>query len=215
MLLAPAALFGCFLFSSGPESEVGKTPEDLRKVREHVPPVYDAFPYGPVHQIPEGRWGRYQISQGDKSYEIVLAVTAHTDAGTWVEVEQEETVSALLVSHQGLVLEAFFLDPGMEKAVPQKILQGRETGADKELSGDRSEQQRNVEIGNQSVPAIFVEIEHEDFDGRITTESWAWSKEVPALFAGRKSGGLVSLETGNRRVRLIAFGSEYKTRIEK
>lgn len=215
-LLAPLAIAGCFLFSSGPESEMGRTPEELRNVREQVPPVYDVFPYGPVERAAVGRWARYRILEGEKSHEIMLGISGRTEEGTWVEVVDEESVSARFVSREGVVLKALYrsLDPS-SRAIAQEIVQGREWPEEKVLSGERTESRGSVEIGESSLPVLQVEIEKEDFDGRITTESWAWSIEVPAVYAGGESGGLVSRRTRRGAISLVAFGTDYSPRIEK
>ena len=108
LFLVPLALGGCFLFSSGPSSEVGRTPEEMRRIRDHIPPVYDAFSYGPVHQAEGGQWVKYKIEEDSIVSEVTLGISQRSEEGTWVEIVEEDTVSAQLVSVENLVLKKVF-----------------------------------------------------------------------------------------------------------
>jgi len=219
LFLTPLALGGCFLFSSGPSSEVGRTPEELRRIRDHIPPVYDAFPYGPLHQARVGQWVKYEILQGGTSSKVMLGVSDRTETGTWVEIVEEDTVSAQLVSGENLVVEAFVLipdsDKGRAETFTQEIIQGRARPHDQGLSGDRTESKGEAKVGGVALSVVEVEIEEEDFNGRISTERSSWSSEVPVLYAGNSMGGMVTFSSQERTITLLGFGEEYSPRIKK
>ena len=218
LFLAPLALGGCFLFSSGPSSEVGRTPEELRRIRDHIPPVYDYFAYGPVYQARVGQWVKYNIEEGGTSSEVTLGVSDRTEEGTWVEIVQEESVSAQLVSGENLVLKAYLRIPDSDKGraeiFSQEIIQGRAHPNEQGLSGDRTETKREAEVAGISLSVVEVEIEEEDFHGRISTERSSWSSEIPVLYAGNSIGGMVAFSSPAKTMTLIGFGEEYNPRMK-
>jgi hypothetical protein len=148
-----------------------------------------------------------------------LGVSERTEEGTWVEIVQEESVSAQLVSGDNLVLKAYLRIPDSDKGraeiFSQEIIQGRAHPNEQRLSGDRTETKRDAEVAGISLSVVEVEIEEEDFNGRISTERSSWSSEIPVLYAGNSIGGMVTFSSPTKTMTLIGFGEEYTPRMKK
>ncbi len=216
----PAALLllsGCFLFSSGPRSRTGDTPEDLQKTRPVIPPTWDVFPYGDPARLQPGEWARYRVTEKGASHEITMGVGARNAAGLWIEVVEEfETrrASAQLVAADGAVSKAYYREiprqgsagPAYEQERKQYVPPSDPTLSERSRTTDR----RDLAVGNRTLPVVEVKVAFEDMSGRRMEEEWIWSAGVPQLFAGGELGGLVRKKTAAQSVELLDFGTGYK-----
>jgi len=215
------AFTGCFLFSSGPSSQTGDTPEHLKEVRIHVPETYDVYSYADAAQVLEGQWARYRITEKASSYEITLAVVRREGEDVWMEVIEEDEIrraSARRVSPDGIVLRAFYREVGRNgtpsSVHPQEIAQRAESHGPVPTERTRSSERRERTLAGRSLVVTEVKIEFEDLAGRVSRQEWGWSKEVPALFASSSEGGLVSQKGEDRSVELVDFGTGHQPLVE-
>ncbi len=136
-----------------------------------------------------------------------------------MEIVRDGNVSAQLVSSENLVQKAWFRlfesEKGQADIFPQEVIQGRVVEEEKDSLGDRSETKSSVDVGGVVIPVVSVEIEREDFQGRISTETSSWSPDVAGVYRGSSLGGLVGFSSSSRTIRLIGFGEDYTPLIEK
>lgn len=214
-------LVGCGVFSSGPSSQTGDTPEHLRKVQVKVPVTYDVYPYGDIAALRPGQWARFRVTERGSTTEITLAAAGREGEATWMEVVEEDEVrrvSARLVSADGLVLKAFYREipkNGTPSAVfPQEITQRADAQRPPLMERSRAVEPHIGQAGGKAVPTFLVRIEYEDINGRVRAEEWEWSKEVPPIFDGAADGGLVRKKTETQSVELLEFGDGHKPLVE-
>ncbi len=214
-------LAGCGIFSSGPSSKTGDTPEHLRMVQIKVPVTYDVYPYGDASAVHPGQWARFRVTERGSAYEITLAAGAREGEGTWMEVIEEDEVrrvSARLVSADGTVLKAFYREMPRNGAaspvLPQEITQRADPQRPRMMERSRVVEKRDYQAGGRTIPTSSVKIEYEDINGRVRAEEWGWSKEVPPLFDGSEDGGLVRKRIETQTVELLEVGDGHKPLVE-
>lgn len=214
-LLAVPFLSGCFLFSSGPSSSTGDTPEEMKKTRMDVPASVDFHAYGDVTQVKPGEWARYRI---DGTYEITMGMAGTEGADVWIEIVSEEETrkaSARRVTPDGTIVKSLYREIPKNGAASdvheQALKQYVEPTAPAMTERSRTSEQRPVPVGSRSVTAVEFKVVFEDMSGRRAEEEWAWSPEVPRLYDGGEHGGLVRKRVGAQTVELVDFGVGYQS----
>lgn len=205
---------GCFLFSSGPSSSTGDTPEDMKKTRMDVPASVDFHEYGGVAELEPGEWARYRV---DGSYEITMGVAGVEGDHVWIEIVSEEETrkaSARLIAPDGTITKALYREipkNGAASAVhEQPLKQFVEDTTPAMAERARAKEPKTLTVGTRSISAVEVKVVFEDMSGRRAEEEWVWSPEVPKLYAGGDDGGLVRKKAGDKSVELVDFGTGYK-----
>jgi hypothetical protein len=216
LLLAPGAA-GCFLFSSGPSSSTGDTPDELKKTRLDVPASVDVHVYGDVAEVRPGEWARYRITDQGQPYEITMGVAGAEGEGVWIEIVSEEETrkaTARLVGPDGMITKALYREipkNGAATAVhDQPLKQYTESAAPVTSERSRTSDPKTFTVGSRSISGVEVKVVYEDMSGRRSEEEWAWSPDVPKLYAGSEQGGLVRRRVGPQTVELLDFGTDYR-----
>lgn len=210
-------LSGCFLFSKGPSSRTGDTPDELKKTRPVVPAAWDFFPYGDPADARPGDWARYRIAEKGGTQEITIGVGGKSGDRFWIEVVEEADVrkaSARLVAPDGAVSKAFYREVPRNGTAgpvhPQELKPYAEPTGPVLTERSRTSEPRDVKVGERTIPALAVRVAYEDLSGRRTEEERIWSAEVPKLFEGGEAGGLVRKKTPQQEIELLDFGTGYR-----
>ena len=215
VLLLPA-LAGC-IFGSGEASRVERVPEELRRPRLVAPRVFDRHAYGDVTKVRAGQWASYE--EGGRR--ITLAAVAAAGDATWIEVIEEgepRQVSARLVGPDGVVRKAWYgevsKDGTRSTVEPQSLEQNGSTAPPRLNETRREAVEETVVVGGRELKARGTSLRFEDLEGRLSEEITLWHPDVPPIYAGSESGGLVRRKTGKSTVSLTGFGSDAKPLIE-
>ena len=198
-------LAGC---GGGAGSVLEEVPPELRGTASVVPPVGDRHPYADPSEVEVGRWASYR----DKERSFTLAVVGRDAQGTWIEVVEEGAASARLVGPDGVVLKAYYQEPGgPAREQPLEQLAGASTS--KRTEAGREESEEKVKVGARELTAKAVRLRLEDLEGRLSRETWLWHPDVPPIYAGSPHGGLVRRESPEGRVELLDFGAGAKPKV--
>jgi hypothetical protein len=204
LLLGLAA--GC----GGAASIVDDVPDELRRTRAVVPATGDRHLYADPSEVEIGRWATYR----EAGRTFTLAVAGREPDGTWVEVVEDGTASARLVSPDGSVLKAYYQEPGAP-AQPQPLDQRPAPGMPKRTETSRETGDEKVKVGARELVARRLRIRSEDLEGRLCEETWLWHPDVPPIYAASELGGLVGRVASAGKVVLLVFGAGARPAVER
>jgi hypothetical protein len=202
-------LTGC-VFGGADSSRVEKVPEAMLRPRLVAPRVPDRNPYGDVSKVRPGQWVSYR--QGERTF--TLAVAGAGGEGAWIEVIEEgepRQVSARLISREGVVLKAFYGEiskQGRSTVEPQTLEQSVSPPAAPPSELGREIGEETVVVAGRELKARRIVVRLEDLEGRLTQEITLWHPDVPPVYAGNESGGLVRRQTTGSTLELVGFGTD-------
>jgi hypothetical protein len=194
-----AALGGCF-FEGGESSRVLEA--EHRPSTAALPPAPDRHPYGDPAALKVGQWATYR----EGARELTIAVVGEEDGALWIEVIEEgepRLASARLTARTGEVKRAWAGEAG-----GTGTRQGLAQSVPPSPSPSGEAEEASARVGGRELKVRRVTRRAEDLEGRVLSELWDWSAEVPPLYAGSAHGGLVRREGKGLVVELLRFGSD-------
>lgn len=203
------ALGGC-IFGGADSSRVEKVPEAMLRPRLVAPRVADRSPYGDVSKLRPGQWVSYR--QGERTF--TLAVVGVSGEGTWIEAIEEgepRQVSARLISRDGVVLKAYYGEiskEGKSTVEPQVLEQSSSPPAARPSEVGRQSGEESVVVAGRELKSRKIVVRLEDLEGRLTQELTLWHPDVPPVYAGNESGGLVRRQAAGSTLELVGFGTD-------
>lgn len=215
-MMALPVLGGCFMLPSGEKSRAVEVPPELRRPRLVVPPVQDHHFFGDVRRVAPGQWATYR----EDGRTVTVAAVAKDPEGIWIEVIEEgepRLVSARLVTPEGAVLRAFYREiskEGPSAVVPQPLAQWTPPAPREERVVSRRKGEERFRAGDRDLVCVAERGRREDLEGRLHEEVTLWHPDVPRVYRGGASGGLVRLVSRGRRVELVDFGTDAQPHLE-
>ncbi len=197
--LAALALSSCCLLS--PTFTVPPPP---RETEGEVPPAADEIPWG-IGDAIEGSWATYETPSGELTIKLLRVIGGER----WLEIRRGAEMTYLRAKDDGRVLQSFFRMP--DGAAREQLLEP----LPRPRRGERSYEPTKsapaaATVSGREVRGVEIVRSWFDVDGRLQSERFVLSKELPPLIT--RTGDAEVDEGGHGAVveapglRLTGFG---------